>query len=263
VTTTQTQQAPSVSTLIGRLEAFNAKERYWLVRQALEGFRPSRWFLDSIVRAVGLPLLTHEQRKETFCAMDYHLNWIHAALSSHTPAEKKEPAEKEPVFPNSETLGHDGEKRWAIENSQQDVDLLLAYPRVDQGRSLTQLIVIEAKCVGTFQAGQILSKLDRLNVIVEQAEGGHAFDARVVLMCPKDPGQFLKTIDLSRYRSLLSSGSIPFVPLEIEPIDPEGFWYVSPRDPDPPGKPTTTSKDNRVWRSWWLGVRGGTKKKHA
>ena len=64
--------------LIELLESFNRKERYFLIRQAVGGFKLSDEFRRELGNATGLAI-----PQDAFAAMDYHLDWLTAALHAY------------------------------------------------------------------------------------------------------------------------------------------------------------------------------------
>lgn len=131
--------------LIDILESFNRKERFFLIAQALgnPGFELSTGFREKLAKAVGLDRQGIEIPACAFAAMDYHLNWVHASLVlAHCTDDQGK----------KDLLGNGG-----IVNSQQDVDLLVAFK--DDGNR-HHLIFIEAKGYNTDGSSDGLSSFD-------------------------------------------------------------------------------------------------------
>jgi hypothetical protein len=252
--------APESRPLIDRLKCFNAKERYWVVRQALGHFHPSDTFVRSTAQAAGVAAPDQCAQSVVFLAMDYHLNWLHAALTGQEP-------DGEPI-PN-QRLGFDAashEERFQIENSQEDIDLLLAYLRPD---GWTQIILIEAKCTSGFTMEQLQSKATRLCGILKDARlTENRIDIKLVLLSP-DGSQSLKSLKSARdYCKEHGAGElIPepksgkesgWLPLVVRPLDPKGFWVVKFGT----GKQSSAETDARraignakqryFWKTWRL-----------
>jgi hypothetical protein len=239
-----TDDTPKLS-LIDRLKCFNAKERYWVVHAALGHFKPSREFLEGAAKAAGVaPPAKHCPDESIFLAMDYHLNWLCAALwVALTPSEKAGTAisnkrtPTETMTPDHSTSGPLGKDRALMENSQEDVDLLLAYPRPD---GVTQVILIEAKCTGSFTKNQLGSKFSRLEGILGSIGKKDFVDAskvsiKMILMSPnRPPSQTTSTeTDATQFPAMLiqdarsnSEDAIPWLPLMTTSPDPGGFWFV-------------------------------------
>ena len=136
--------------LIKILESFNRKERFFLLAQALgcsNSGEPAFSLSDSFRKQlnenidVAIPL-------KVFVAMDYHLDWLQAALY-HSKCGKLE-------FSNK-----DENKDEVIEGTQEDVDLLVAF----KARETFHLILVEAKAYFDWNNKQLLSKAKRLRTI--------------------------------------------------------------------------------------------------
>lgn len=233
---------PDHFTRIRRLKSFNAKERYWVVSAALGHFKPSSEFLIGAAKAAGVPPPSEDWSEDQFfLAMDYHFNWLCAALwETMTPSRKPGTTLLNLRFTSSGEQIDDreprllGRDRALMENSQEDVDLLLAYPRVEGG---TQLILVEAKCAGTFTPKQLDSKLTRLRAMLNwlRNEGNissEAVDVKMILMSPSLPSQ--KALeDVAKLNSELNAESqsrvekeVPWLLLEPRSPGSEGFWLV-------------------------------------
>jgi hypothetical protein len=63
--------------VISTLRELNAKERFFLVRYALGN---PDFKLGPDFRVALSKKIRQEIPEDAFCAMDYHLDWIHAAL---------------------------------------------------------------------------------------------------------------------------------------------------------------------------------------
>lgn len=222
--------------LIDRLKCFNAKERYWAVRQALGHFQPSDVFIRAAAKAAGVCPPSESAHSALYLAMDYHLNWLHAAFSGRCMPGDKAGEKKywsyDEMPMNIPTVDGD---RQAVENSQEDVDLLLAYEVSKGFETVTQIILIEAKCSSEFTDGQLKSKLDRLALIASEARGSYPLlDIRFVLMSP-NASDSQKIQDLvgdlrGKYGQLLGKGGNSHIKLRLRPLDARGFWKVRARD---------------------------------
>ena len=172
--------------LIKLLEFFNRKERFFLVRQALgkEEFRLSEDFRDSLQNAVGLK---EKIPDNAFVAMDYHLDWIAAALTKY--ANKGDMH----VFANVKN-----EDKRLVMGNQEDVDLLVAFR---DRRNVYKLIFVEAKGYTPWHAAQLKSKLKRVALIFEHSgievnEVKHYFC--LVSPCSPEGKDFTKWPELRR-----------------------------------------------------------------
>jgi hypothetical protein len=129
--------------LVEQLRRFNRKERFYLIGSALgnEKFALSDKFRQSLNQelALDIPLAS-------LVAMDYHLNWIHAAILFA-------------ASDGSAVIAHDLETQ--IAGNQEDVDLLIAYDDHD----VTQIVLVEAKGATSWTNKQLRSKAERLKPI--------------------------------------------------------------------------------------------------
>lgn len=141
--------------LIELLSRFNRKERFFLVGNALgkEDFSLSCGFRKRLQYAVGLD---ESIPAHAFAAMDYHLDWIAAALTAFAEGGKEE------VFENCEI---DGTK--LVMGNQEDVDFLVCF-KGEEGNY--NLIMLEAKATSSWSSGQMESKMKRLRRIFGDTE---------------------------------------------------------------------------------------------
>ena len=129
-------------TLIEYLESLNRKERFILVGAALGNprFRLAQPFRTKLGNLFSLDI-----PRDAFAAMDYHLDWIHAALILADNAS-------DTVQQNDPTV---------VTGNQEDVDLLVAF----REGSVTHLLLLEAKAETGWTNKQTLSKARRLRRI--------------------------------------------------------------------------------------------------
>ena len=128
--------------IVKHLAQFNRKERFYLVGTALgnKGFSLSKDFRDQLnskVAGDGLNVPAN-----AFVAMDYHLDCLYASLFLASYVGQAE------VYL----------RRGQITGTQEDIDLLVAYPDSDS----FHVILLEAKGVDGFTNKQMGSKADRL-----------------------------------------------------------------------------------------------------
>ena len=136
--------------LIQILECLNRKERFFLVGTALGNrkFHLSECFRLKLQCAIKLDEPIPES---AFVAMDYHLDWVAAALEKYSSLENKE------AFKNRQ-----GESRRLVEGNQEDVDFFVAF----RGKnSAVHLIFLEAKAYSRWDYKQLRSKAERLKLI--------------------------------------------------------------------------------------------------
>ena len=141
-----------MSVLIDLLEQFNRKERFFLIREALdlgEGeFQLSEEFRKKLGREIGLDV---EIPPHAFVAMDYHLDWIAASV-----AKFRDPECKTFLKPDEQ----------ARKVTQRDVDLLITFKSDADG--CYRLIFLEAKGYNYWDNGQMKSKAVQLKKIFGQ-----------------------------------------------------------------------------------------------
>jgi hypothetical protein len=187
-------QATKTPSLIDRLERFNAKERFWLLMN-LMGCAPGRdgspnpgfpfcmETLKTWAKSAGLD--PPEEGSRIFGAMDYHLSWLHAALTGELPS--KGWIDNCPATPGATT--------YAVESNQEDIDFIVAYELLaNEKRRARQtcLLFIEAKGVTDFSDQQTSSKLKRLSLILENAlvhDKKYAAELRIGLLFVSPPAR--------------------------------------------------------------------------
>ena len=161
--------------LIELLECLNRKERFFLIGQALGNpiFATAPAFLNRISDATGISLPSPDH---VHCFMDYHLDWLYAALILST-SDGNGPFES-PAFPPAKP----GDPPWNVNTNQEDTDLLLAF----RTEAITHLVLIEAKAATGWRLNQIASKARRLGTVF--GKDGHRFpnvEPRFVLISPR------------------------------------------------------------------------------
>ena len=128
--------------LLELLESFNRKERFFLVRQALGNFQLSDEFRRELGDAISVAI-----PRDAFAAMDYHLEWLTAALYAHECGDLNR------IFDNPQ--------QQVIKGNQQDTDLLVAF----QDDERHHIVLVEAKGATGWTKKQMRSKADRLTQI--------------------------------------------------------------------------------------------------
>ena len=125
-----------MTNLIKILKSFNRKERFFLIAHALglhsnsgePAFSLSNCFREQLNTKFDLKI--PQDSEDVFVAMDYHLDWLQAALIlAHTSQGEKS------KFCNQ------GKEGQVITGTQEDVDLLVAF----QVSGTFHLILVEAK----------------------------------------------------------------------------------------------------------------------
>lgn len=156
-------RSTSMNKLIQRLKDFNAKERYLLVRRVLGipelALAPE--FREDLVN-VGI---TIPEEAETYWAMDYHLDWLYAAL--HPDPDGK---------PKCNTAKN-------IKANQEDVDFLIVY----EAEGITHIVLFEAKGVTGWTHKQLKSKRERLRLMFTPDILVMNIQLHFVLISPNEP----------------------------------------------------------------------------
>ena len=137
--------------LLNLLRNLNAKERFYLVGHFLgnRSFSPALDVIEALEKKLGVPGGIFS-KAEKFCAMDYHLDWINAALEKSFEDECKGDKVK------GRTSGY-----------QDDIDLLLAFDTKHSPRY--HIILVDAKGIGYFSNRDLETKTDRLDAIFYDA----------------------------------------------------------------------------------------------
>ena len=131
-----------MSDLVELMEFFNRKERFLLIRQALGTFRLIDDFRTKLGRAIDLTI-----PQAAFIAIDYHLDWLAAALHAHKSRSPNG------IFENA--------NQEVVGGNQQDIDLLIAF---DEGEK-SHVVLVEAKGATGWSNSQMQSKAKRLRQI--------------------------------------------------------------------------------------------------
>ncbi|MFM0140405.1 hypothetical protein [Caballeronia grimmiae] len=148
-----------------RLSKFNAKERFALIQRILGvHFLPHGDLLKEVIGEGFIP-----KPEEVFCAMDFHLDWLYAALMNKEFVEGK-------AFPF---------ESGAITGKQQDVDFVLCF--TDKARKETHLLLIEAKGYGSWDTAQIESKFNQYRAMKAAFDQNSDVKPRFILMSPVNP----------------------------------------------------------------------------
>ncbi len=182
---TAKQKTAIPSEIIQNLHAFNRKERDRLMKFALcRGEYPQHRISVELWKLVrpSNGRLQRPKPEHMFLGMDYHLNWLYAALVAPTcdDHELKNGIQNDWKFTNNRR------KDKPIQGNQQDVDLLVAWH--DGKRSALNLTLIEAKLDSGWLENQFAAKLDRIKKIVLEAEHfGIPLECSLLLLSPTKP----------------------------------------------------------------------------
>ena len=136
--------------LIDLLERFNRKERFYLIGEALNNrcFNLSDDFRERLRCLIGLE---EPIPSSAFAAMDYHLDWIAAAIRQFMHGDS------DGMYENEESGG-----RKLVTGTQEDIDFLAAFKGED---GIHHLIFLEAKGYTRWDNKQMHSKAERLSLI--------------------------------------------------------------------------------------------------
>ncbi|NNJ12578.1 hypothetical protein EKD04_019820 [Chloroflexales bacterium ZM16-3] len=231
-----------MSPLITQLRRLNRKERFYVMRAAVgeERFALGDDFRRQVGEKLGLDI-----PGDAFFAIDYHLDWLSVAIEATFRPQGK----------------HIYRDTIAINQNQEDIDLLIAF----DAEEVTQLVLIEAKGVGTWTRKQVMSKLTRLEKIFGASDAGFQVGLRPHLLL-MSPAASLKLgrLDLEKKfpgASLPSwpftDGHIPWVELKLpkdlqEPVrcdeDGEhklgGYWQLQDSKIGKAGQKVQTTEDS-------------------
>ena len=162
-----------MASVVELLKAFNRKERFFLIAAALghPTFRLAESYREELSQKAGVNIPASD---EVFVAMDYHLDWIHAALYL---AERDETLHIHPKLDGAVPV---------LSGNQRDVDLLVAFADGAQ----THIAMVEAKLESGWTNKQVAAKSGRLGEIFGPARP--QVIPHLVLTSPRPPQQ-LKT----------------------------------------------------------------------
>lgn len=196
------------SALIDNLKLFNAKERDHLMRFAYLG-RSTRYREDTVFlnedfdRALRKVAGISEKESCAFAGMDYHLDWLFAALWMATNRPEWKPGignpPRVPMKPHESVDGIDDlySDFRPLTGSQEDVDLLVVY---DDGEKLS-MVLVEAKGGASFNKVQLARKLIRLDRILSEPSVARIakmpLESRLVLAAPTEP-KFRDCLDFAK-----------------------------------------------------------------
>lgn len=187
---------------IRNLKLLNAKERDHLMRFAYLGqstpYESTSTFLsieaDKRLRTHALEMGLAESAKCVFAGMDYHLDWLFAAIwiAKTSPSwtagdDSDRPSQAMASHEAVADLKHLYTDFRSVSGSQEDVDLLVVY---DDGNRLAVLFV-EAKGSASFDKVQLARKVIRLDRILVDSgmtsQENRLLEFRLILAAPYEP----------------------------------------------------------------------------
>lgn len=137
--------------LVSLLRHFNRKERYWLLNDALGSPPISNDYLKHLATTLGIAV----PEGNVWWAMDYHFDWLHAALLCFergcTIDSLSEPQS------NVANDADSTQKETYIKGNQRDIDLIIAFEQT--------LLLIEAKGDGAWSQRQMKRKAERIKAL--------------------------------------------------------------------------------------------------
>ena len=183
-----------MSAVLEFLEAFNRKERYFLIKEALGSFSLSTAYRTQLGHTLRITI-----PENAYVAMDYHLTWLYASLFLAGEGVTLSGAIKR-VNDNESEI---------VRGNQEDIDLLVAFDEAD----VTHVIVIEAKGVTGWTNSQLKSKAKRLMEIFGEAGADRAnVKPHFVLTSPKES----QGIDSSEWPNWMRENDVvAWMPLTI------------------------------------------------
>jgi hypothetical protein len=202
--------------LIETSRSFNRKERFYLVGKALgnENFQLSKAFRDQLGSAIGVSVPS-----SAFCAMDYHLDWLYAALylQSHD---------------SQSTIVEDSSGN--ITGNQQICVFLVSFER----NTITHLVLLEAKGATSWSNEQMRCKTERLRgIFVEDGNRFQDVKPHFLLTSPRRPKNLKEELwplwmrrgDDTNWFEL---DKWPKNPVKVTLVDPPNqlskYWKVEP-----------------------------------
>lgn len=180
----------SAKLVIENLRSFNRKERYYLVGLALGNtdFKLGSSFREELGRMIGIAV-----PQESFCAMDYHLDWIYASL--YLPSSR------------NQMVFRQADKK--LNENQQDIDLIIAFEKDE----ICNIILVEAKGVSNWTNKQLKYKADSLRTIF--GDNGDKWRNVVVHFIIASPSKPQK-LDVTSWPSwMISNGDCQWMKLEL------------------------------------------------
>ncbi len=197
--------------LIENLKLLNRKERYHLLRHTTrDAFRLAPNFRRQLESELQLIL-----PEDPFVAMDYHLDWVSAALQLFRDGRNVAEAPKTEIYPNF------CEGRVVLEGNQEDVDLFVAFEIADRAH----LVLVEAKADSAWSREQLESKAKRLHRIFgSRGDSYGGVSPHFILMgpgssVPKFPSDSIAACPEWFFRNHASENPaqvIPYIQLRIE-----------------------------------------------
>ncbi len=265
--------------LVENLKLLNAKERDLLMRHAYLDIddvdKPkflSKSFDKRLKDLIAEKLNLRENPKCVFAGMDYHLDWLFAALYMTTQNRGPDDVRGElELHDDTQAPASKYTDFRSVTGTQEDIDLLVVYDVNDQ----LVLLFIEAKGSAAFDRVQLARKLIRLDRILVASEvaQGCKYPLRYLLVlasprAPKFENRLTLVGKLRRQKNFAKLGAICAALEGLEsgigddlhhlPLENPGTFYAVHREPERKGKGKsaqapetdhgTDSGDHTHWR---------------
>lgn len=215
--------------LIELLKRFNRKERFHLLNQVVAGgVSLDKDMARELDKKLSLGSLLYDNSDRCFIAMDYHLDWLYAALFLATLKEIDSDEVPRQFFKRECLKALDGAP--IVKGNQEDIDLLIGVER----EGVVHLIMIEAKGDTAWSTKQMKSKIKKLKAIF--GDVGDNFDhvkPHYVLLSPREP-QKLKLTLPEWIRNKDAEHEFSWMKLAM--FDEKGFWKIQRTKEGPPSK---------------------------
>lgn len=187
--------------LVRNLTGLNAKEREHLIRWAYRGDMPGL-LSDSLINALQQqsPPIIAASAECVFAGMDYHLDWLYAALYLSCRGLTVEQACAQGIGEALQREAADNDASLQpVTGTQEDTDLLAVFADGEK----TEVLCIEAKGVGSFGGTQLARKLVRLGNMLRSVKPllPASFSCRLVLAGPDRPYAVRASDDIAAYVS--------------------------------------------------------------
>jgi hypothetical protein len=173
--TTRLSERFPIGSLEYRLSRFNAKERFALIQRVLGvTFAPHAGFMAEVLAKCNITI----RPENVFCAMDFHLDWLYAALMNENLVEGE---------PMSLAAGEND--YFPVTGRQQDADFVMCFTdkACNGAPPVTHLLLIEAKGVGSWDTQQIASKFNQYRAMRSAFARNPNVRPQLILMSQKDP----------------------------------------------------------------------------
>lgn len=211
----------SRKTLTQCLEAFNRKERYWLIRNCCgNGVDLSLPLSDAIIEKLTKKFkeLLDVDLKNAWWAMDYHIDWLIAGLT---------------LFQDQDTdkIRNQNEK-YKISGTQEDFDFIICVEN--------KLIFIEAKLSSGWDREQLDSKIERLKGMETLFQNTEQY---FILLSP----EFQSIMSTINYvTNELTSMRTGYICLDTPPQITDGSRFLKVIRCD---ENSTAAKDGAYWKA--------------